>query len=110
MERCIVLTARRYDFKDDEGKRIEGVTLTYLTGDAESQPDYRGRAVMSVPAPMEMWHQLTAIPGVYGIDFRQRPGPKGRPVLTAVGADFIADADFDVFDGFATDDRVPSLR
>ena len=106
MERCIVLTASRYDFKDDEGKRIEGVTLTYLTGEPESQPDYRGRAVMSIPAPMDIWHQLAAIPGVYGIDFRQRPGPKGRPTLQAVGAEFIAEADFAMFDGFASDDRV----
>jgi hypothetical protein len=110
MDRCIVLTARRYDFKDDEGRRIEGVTLTYLTGDPESQPDYRGRSVMSIPAPSEIWHQLAAIPGVYDVDFRQRPGPKGRPVLQAVGTAFIAEADFSVFDGFAPDDVLPSAR
>jgi hypothetical protein len=111
MERCIVLTARRYDFKDAEtGRRVEGVTLSYMTGDPEAQPDYRGQAVMSIPAPSEIWHQLQAIPGVYGIDFRQRPGPKGRPTLQAVGAEFIAEADFAVFDGFVLDDRVPSVR
>jgi hypothetical protein len=111
MERCIVLTARRYDFKDaDTGRRVEGVTLTYLTGDAEAQPDYRGQAVMQIPAPSEIWHQLAAIPGVYAIDFKQRPGPKGRPTLQAVGAEFIAEADFAVFDGFASGDHVPSSR
>jgi hypothetical protein len=111
MERCIVLTARRYDFKDAEtGRRVEGVTLTYLTGDPESQPDYRGQGVMSIPAPSELWHQLQAIPGVYSVDFRQRPGLKGRPALHAVGAEFIAEADFAVFDGFASDDVLPSAR
>jgi hypothetical protein len=111
MERCIVLTARRYDFKDAEsGRRVEGVTLTYLTGDAESQPDYRGQAVMSIPAPIELWHELQAIPGVYGIEFKQRPGPKGRPALQAVGAMFLGEADFAVFDGFVSDGRVPSAR
>lgn len=111
MERCIVLTARRYDFKDAEsGRRIEGVTLTYLTGEPELQEDYRGQAVMSIPAPSDLWHQLRAIPGVYAIDFRQRPGPKGRPTLQAVGAEFISEADFALFDGFSSDDHVPSVR
>ncbi len=103
MERCIVMTARRYDFKDEAtGRRIEGVTLTYVTGDVEEQQDYRGRSVMSIPAPADVWHQLQALPGVYGVDFKQRPGPKGRPTLQAVGLQFLSDADFGVFDGFST--------
>lgn len=110
MDRCVVLTARRYDFKDDDGRRIEGVTLTYVTGDAETQPDYRGRSVMSIPAPSDVWHQLRSIPGVYAVDFRQRPGPKGRPTLQAVAAEFIADADFSIFEGFVPDDDVLPRR
>jgi hypothetical protein len=111
MERCILLTARRYDFKDAEtGRRVEGVTLTYLTGDPEAQADYRGQAVMSIPAPSELWHQLQAIPGVYAIDFRQRPGPKGRPTLQATGAEFLSEVDFGVFDGFGSADRSLSTR
>jgi hypothetical protein len=39
---------------------------------------------------------------VYGVDFKQRPGPKGRPTLQAVGLQFLSDADFGVFDGFST--------
>ena len=111
MERCIVLTARRYDFKDAEtGRRVEGVTLTYLTGDVEVQPDYKGQAVMQIPAPSDVWHQLQAIPGVYGVDFKQRPGPKGRPTLQAVGVDFLSPVDFAVFDGFGSDDNVLPAR
>jgi hypothetical protein len=111
MDRCIVLTARRYDFQDEKtGRRIEGVTLTYLTGEAEEQADYRGQAVMQIPAPADIWHQLPTIPGVYAIDFRQRPGLKGRPTLQAVGAEFLADADFSVFDGFTSRDREVAAR
>ncbi len=74
MDRCIVMTARRYDFKDEAtGRRIEGVTLTYVTGDVEDQQDYRGRAVMSIPAPADVWHDLQALPGVYAVDFKQPP-------------------------------------
>jgi hypothetical protein len=104
MERCIVMTARRYDFNDEAtGRRVEGVTLSYVVGDVEEQQDYRGRPVMSISAPGEMWSKLRALPGVYAVDFKQRPGPKGRPTLQAVGLQFLGDADFSVFDGFVSD-------
>jgi hypothetical protein len=111
MDRCIVLTARRYDFEDEKtGRRIEGVTLTYITGEAEEQENSRGQAVMQIPAPADLWHQLPTIPGVYAIDFRQRPGLKGRPTLQAVGVEFLSRVDLDVFDGFGSADRELSTR
>lgn len=101
MDRCIVMTARRYDFNDQAtGRRVEGVTLTYVTGDIEQQPDYRGYPVLQISAPMGVWPELRALPGVYAVEFRQRPGPKGRPTLQAVNLKFLAGADFEVFDGF----------
>jgi hypothetical protein len=90
---CLILSARRYDFKDDEGRRVEGVTLTYLAGDVDQQSDRRGQAALSIPAPVELWHQLQAVPGYYAIDFRQRPGKGGRPTLQAARLDFIESVD-----------------
>jgi hypothetical protein len=95
MQECLLLSARRYDFKDDDGRRIEGVTLTYITGDVDHESDRRGFAPLSLPAPMDVWHQLQAVPGYYQVDFRQRPGKGGRPTLQAVGLEFIAPVDLD---------------
>jgi hypothetical protein len=90
MQECLILSARRYDFKDEDGRRIEGVTLTYLTGDVDREADRRGQAALSIPAPVDVWHQLQAVPGWYQIDFRQRPGKGGRPALQAIGVEFLA--------------------
>lgn len=95
MQECLILAARRYDFSDDQGRRVEGVTLTYLTGDIDQAGDRRGQTPMSIPAPVQVWHQLQAVPGVYGIDFRQRPGKGGRPTLQAIGLEFLAAASLD---------------
>lgn len=86
---CLILAARRYDFKDEGGRRVEGVTLTYLTGDVDDAGDRRGQAPLSIAAPSDVWHDLQAVPGFYRVDFRQRPGKNGRPALQAVGVDFV---------------------
>lgn len=90
---CLILSARRYDFKDDDGRRVEGVTLTYLAGEVDQEVDRRGQAPLSIPAPVDLWHQLQAVPGYYVIDFRHRPGKGGRPTLQAAALDFIEPVD-----------------
>jgi hypothetical protein len=84
MERCILLSARRYEFQDDKGKAVAGVTLTYLTDEVQTEGDTRGCQPLSVSAPLDVWPQLGTLPGVYDLDFKQRPGPKGKPTLTLV--------------------------
>lgn len=103
MERCLLLHARRYDFKDQEsGRRVEGVTLTYLTSYVEGGDNQRGQMPLSISAPAEAWHQLRAVPGFYEVDFRQRPGPKGRPTLQATGLHFLSPVEFEVDDQEST--------
>jgi hypothetical protein len=89
METCVLLSARRYQFADDKtGRAVEGVTLTYLTGDAETTGDQRGMFPLSITAPFEVFGTLTEVPGVYDMDFKQRPGKGGKPTLQVVGLRF----------------------
>jgi hypothetical protein len=83
------LGARRYDFKDDDGARIEGVTLHYLTSDQDGGEDQKGTIPLQVSAPPSTFHQLEVLPGRYDVDFRQRPGRGGKPTLTASGVDYL---------------------
>ena len=92
MEKCLILSARRYSFVDDQGKQVEGVKATYLTGDQATGGDTRGVEPMSISAPLDTWGQLGELPGVYKMDFRQRPGKGGKPTLTLVGFEFVAPA------------------
>jgi hypothetical protein len=94
MDRCLILTARRYDFKDEAtGRQVAGVTLTYLTGDQETEPGRIGQVPLSISAPIGVWNDLGACPGFYDVDFRQRPGKGGKPTLQAVGVSFISAID-----------------
>ncbi len=89
--RCLVLGARRYDFKDDDGGRVEGATLHYLTLDGSQDGatgDQVGEIPMQVSAPSSLFHQLTEVPAFYDVDFRQRPGRGGRPTLQAAGVSY----------------------
>lgn len=95
--RCLVLGARRYSFRDDDGARVEGATLHYLTLDGESATDgdQRGEIPLQVSAPLAVFSDLAELPGYYDVDFRQRPGPRGRPTLQATGVSYHREAHLD---------------
>lgn len=88
METCVLLSARRYDFTGTDGGQVVGVTLTYLTGDVENSPDNRGAAPLSITAPVDLYAQLGPLPGLYDMDFKQRPGKGGKPTLQCTGVRF----------------------
>lgn len=90
MEQCVLLSARRYDFKDEAGKQVEGVTLTYITEFVEVDGDTRGCQPLSVAGPSSVWSKLDTVPGVYDLSFKQRPGPKGKPTLQLVDMKFVS--------------------
>lgn len=82
MERCIVLGARSYDFTDkDTGRAVQGVNLTYLVDAAPDAEDRRGFEPLTIGTSQEVFDSLGACPGLYEMDVRQRPGPRGRPAL-----------------------------
>ncbi|HEX2922678.1 MAG TPA: hypothetical protein VHS28_01470 [Chloroflexota bacterium] len=92
----LVLSARAYDFKDESsGRQVQGITLTYADPEPENAGDRRGLNVMTMPASVDIGPQLTQLPGFYDLDFRQRPGPKGRPTLQLVGVQFKAPLSLD---------------
>jgi hypothetical protein len=92
MEKCIVLSARRYSFRDDAGKQVDGVTLNYLTGDVEKEQDRLGMEPITITGGLDLFPVLQAVPGVYEMDFKQRPGPRGRPTLQVTGVRFVSPA------------------
>ena len=89
--KCIVFSARQYAFNDEETKRrVEGVTIQYSDGLSLNEENQRGLFPLSVSAGLDIWHDLRQVPGVYELDFRQRPGKNNRAVLTLAGVKFVA--------------------
>ena len=89
MERCLVLCARRYSFKDDSQRQVDGVTLSYLTGDREEGADRRGMEPLTISGDQRLYMDLQELPGVYELDFKQRPGKNGRPTLQVTVMKFL---------------------
>lgn len=88
--RCLVLGARRYSFKDDDGALVEGAKLHYLTldGELDGSTDEIGEIPFEVSIPRDVFAQLREAPAFYDVDFRQRPGRGGRPTLQAAGVSY----------------------
>ncbi len=90
MEKCVILSARAYDFEDARNQQIKGVSLIYITGDCENTEQRRGVFPMTVSGTSEVFRSITSVPGVYELDFKQRPGRYGKPALVVVGAKLCA--------------------
>lgn len=89
LETCIILSARRYEFKDDKtGELVKGCSVDYVTGDLANTETQRGAFPLTITAPPDVFGQLQAVPGAYEMDFKQRPGRNGRPTLQLVGLRF----------------------
>lgn len=89
METCLVLYARAYDFKSAGGDQVTGCSVVYLTGDVENTANARGCQPLTVTAPASMAAQFEELPGYYDMDFKQRPGPKGKPTLQLSSVKFV---------------------
>jgi hypothetical protein len=86
----LVLNAKRYSFKNDDGEQVEGTTLQYLEpGELVAEANRRGADVMTITASVAFYDQLPTLPGVYDLGFKQRPGKNGRPTLTVTSARFL---------------------
>lgn len=92
--RCLVLGARPYDFRDDDGARVSGATVHYLTSTPASDAGAVGFLPMNLPASAEVGDQIKAqgAPAFYDIEFGQRPGRGGRPQTTLSAVEFIGAA------------------
>ena len=83
----LVLHVRSYDFQADDGKQVRGATVTYLDLSAPIEPGEVGRPPLSMSVPAEVAASFREAPALYAMDFRQRRGKGGKPVLTLAGAE-----------------------
>ncbi len=91
----LVLNVREYSFKDDNDKRVEGATITYL--DLSNEPDEgeKGFAPLSISGTLEKVRDFTEVPGYYEMNFTQRRGAKNRATLVFDRARLVAPAQLD---------------
>lgn len=82
----LVLNTRPYSFKDDDGRMVEGATITYLDLDNEPGEGEKGFSPLSISAKLDQLRDFTSVPGFYNMNFRQARGANGRPRLVFANA------------------------
>lgn len=91
----LVLHVRPYAFDADDGRRIEGATVTYLDPSTPIEEGERGLPPLQLTMPSEVASQFPEAPGYYQIKFAHKRGKGGRPVLSVAGARMVAPVNFE---------------
>jgi len=82
----LVLHVRPYDFETEDGKHLQGASVTYLDLSGPVEKGEVGHAPLTMSVGQELVHSFTEAPALYDLDFRQRRGKGGKPVLLLAGA------------------------
>lgn len=80
MSKYIITCATKYDFVNDKGEKVQGCKISYFDR-KEDGSSIKGYPALNVNADVKIWDKLEEIPGLYDIDFKMVPGPKGRVTL-----------------------------
>jgi hypothetical protein len=77
----LVLNVREYNFKDDDGKTVEGATVTYIDLTSVPEEGEKGQPVLQLSATRDQAHDFTTVPGMYEMSFTQRRGARGKATI-----------------------------
>lgn len=88
MAQHIVLGVRDFDFVDDKGQRRTGIKVFYLD-QPENSDHSRGFLPLVLTAPYDLLEQFPVVPGIYDLEFRQKPDRTGKVVLSLRSAEYL---------------------
>lgn len=88
--RYLVLHTREYDFEDDTGRRVNGTTVTYLDPSLAPGDGERGNPPLQLSVANQVAAGFTECPGFYELDFGQKRGKGGKPVVVLTGGRLVA--------------------
>ncbi len=90
MSKHIVTGIRPFSFANDDGEKVQGVTVHYLDTHNEDSDYGKGHTALNLTLMGDHLHKFTELPGVYAMSFRQSRDSKGRPTLRLQDLDFLA--------------------
>lgn len=83
----LVLHVRPFDFESEDGKQVQGSSVTYLDLSSSAESGEVGIPPLRMSVTQDVGRTFSHAPGIYNLDFRHRPGRGGKPVLVLVGAE-----------------------
>ena len=87
----LVLGVKAYDFQKEGQERLVGANVHYidlLMSDYDQNT--KGYVPMKTSCTPKAISQLTVLPGLYNLEFRQKPGANGKATLVLADAEFIS--------------------
>lgn len=77
----LVLAVRRYNLRNEQtGDVVKGTTIFY-TDEPIKNEGLNGILPMKINGSYEDFEKFDSLPGFYEMEFRQKPGPDGKPRL-----------------------------
>lgn len=89
MSKHIVTGIRPFDFANDDGEKVQGVTVYYLDTFNEESDYSRGHTALNLTLIGDHLHKFVELPAVYDMNFRQSRDSKGRPTLRLQDLEFV---------------------
>lgn len=89
MSNHIVTGIRPFNFANDEGEKVEGVTVYYLDTFNEDSDYGKGHTALNLTLIGSHLEKFKQLPGVYNMNFRQSRDQKGRPNLRLQDLEYI---------------------
>jgi hypothetical protein len=97
MTPVLVLYISPYDFNNDQGERVAGLTLEYLELDQDPNDHARegtkGLTVFKDTLEPEAVRDFTAVPGLYELSHRKARDAKGKQSLRVSGGKLVGKVD-----------------
>lgn len=89
MSKHIVTGIRPFNFANDNGEKVEGVTVYYLDTHNEKSDYGRGHTALNLTLIGDHLDKFVELPAVYDLNFRQSRDSKGRPTLRLQDLEFV---------------------
>lgn len=93
--KCLVLGVKAYDFTNDNGEKVKGSKVYYVTS-------YKTEGIEGNP-PMivnvDDSSSIKILPAIYDLDFTMKPGKNNKPEIVLNGVEFVSPVNVVTSDG-----------
>lgn len=95
----LVLSAKKYDFENKSGERVQGVKLSYVNKKSTVRKYEYGNPPLIVNCSNGLIDDkiISNLPAICELDFEQVVGKNNKPELVLVGSEFVANVDLNLY-------------
>lgn len=92
--KALVVGVKSYSFQNEQGQKIEGAKVSYLTSLESTKNNEVGFLPMQVSIPLNMLSQVNNVPALYDVKFDMIPGRNGKPEVVVSGFEYLNEVDY----------------